>query len=302
MATVNKRTKIVQAAVINGVDAGGLMSARIGCGYDQVLRSGPDGLQGPPLQDRFLQFCRGEIVSQDYTEMIALLTGTVGTYVCYERKSGVAEASGYIKHTVNNPVVHNARLSISKDGYATCGVSFECRAADETKGFADMWQQLDTQSKPAYVSAARGGWRVKSCAFDPDGAAPSISIYHVTAFEFAVALMMQMDSNDADVGYTCVDVEPEGSFGGSLAFQDSTIATNLLCQRLLAAARGVLTITLASGAGGADKVITINGVEFERVDRSMGSGFAGHTINYSISNNATTPLSLTGANKIITIA
>jgi hypothetical protein len=92
MATVNKRVGLPQAVTINGVDAGGAMVARIQEGYDNILRSAPDGLQ-VPVKDKEAEYVRGEIVTQDWVEAVNLLTGTVGTFVFYERKSGVAPSS-----------------------------------------------------------------------------------------------------------------------------------------------------------------------------------------------------------------
>ena len=159
MATINKRVRRPQANVVNGVDAGGMMTARIQKGYDEIVRSAPDGLQALIL-DRVAQFCRGDIASQDWVHAIELLTGTLGTCVFYERKSGAAELTGFVKHTLTAPVIHRIRLSYKQGQYATVAYSFECRAADETKGFADMHAVTDDQAAPTYISAARGGFRV----------------------------------------------------------------------------------------------------------------------------------------------
>jgi len=47
MVTINKRLGLPQAMVINGVDAGGAMTAMINAGYENIMRSSPDGLQVP---------------------------------------------------------------------------------------------------------------------------------------------------------------------------------------------------------------------------------------------------------------
>ena len=64
MTTVNNRLKKPQALVINGVDAGGIMTARILMGFDSRIASAPDGLE-VPLSDREIQFVRGTVVTQD---------------------------------------------------------------------------------------------------------------------------------------------------------------------------------------------------------------------------------------------
>jgi len=299
MATVNKRVYRPQAMAINGVDAGGAMSANIQEGYDNVLRSSPDGLQ-VPLRDREVQFCRGTVVTQDWVEAIALLTGTLGTYVFYERKSGVAEASGYIKHTITAPVIHRINLAITKGGYATVSFDFECKPADPTKTIADMHAMTDSQNAPTYIAAARGGFRVVSAVF-----ATTINIYHVTAFNFTIVLRLVKECNDADIGYTCVDALLDGlTANGSISFQDATItAATLLAQMLVTHAKGTLILTLTQGQGSAAKVVTVAGVEFDNAGQTSDANapFTEFTANFEIANDPTTQLTLAGTNKIINI-
>lgn len=300
MATVNNRLSTPQAMTINGVDAGGLMTARISAGYDNVMRSSPDGLQ-VAIVDREIQYVRGTVVTQDWIEAINLLTGTVGTYVFYQRKSGVAAATGYVLHTITNPVIHRFNIRQTKGGYMAAAFDFECKAADETEGFADMWVMTDSQAAPTYVSAARGGWRVESAQHGG-----SLDIKHVTGFNIDLALPLAKACNDSDVGYTCVDARLDGIMcGGSIGFQDGSIATNqLLILQLLAAARGDLVITVSQGSGGADKVLTLAGVIFNNpnLGADAGSVFDSFGADFEVTNDTTTQLTLEGENKIITIA
>ena len=139
MATVNSRLKKLQAVTINAVAAGGSLTARLQFGYDNIARSDPDGLE-VAVRDREVQYCRGQIITQDWVHAIDLLTGAVGTLVFSERNSGVVAATGYTLHTITNPVIHKFLLRIQRNlqggVYATCAYDFECKAADETKGFA----------------------------------------------------------------------------------------------------------------------------------------------------------------------
>lgn len=302
MVTVNERVGIPQAGTINGVDAGGAMTARIDSGFDNVMRSAPDGLE-VPLKDKEIEYVRGTITTQDWAQVIALLTGTLGTYVFYERKSGVAVGTGFIEHTITNPVIHRANFRLTKGAYGTVTFDFECRAEDETKGLADMWVLLDDQAAPTYVSAARGGFRIASALH---GSVPGISINHVTAFDFTLTLQLVKESNDADVGYTCVDARLDGlTAEGSISFQDSTIvAAVLVCQSLLAAAKDSLVLSVKQGQGGAAKTVTILGVDFNNVSRTSDANtpFTEHVANFDVANDATTQLTLEGDNKIIAIA
>lgn len=302
MVIINKRVGIPQAIVINGIDAGGAMTASINAGYDNIMRSAPDGLQ-VPVKDKEIQYVRGTIVTQDWVETINLLTGVVGTYIFYERKSGVVEATGYIKHTITNPVIHRVVINFTKGGYAIVSLDFECRAADETKAIADMWALLDDQAAPAYISAARGGFRVVSAVH---GTAPNdIDIYHVTAFSFTLTLPLVRACNDGDVGYTCVDARLDGlTAAGSISFQGGEITGAILtCQELIAAAKAALVITCKQSQGAANKVITIANADFNDVGNSsdVNAPFTGYTANFDVANDADTPLTLAGANKIITI-
>ncbi|MBW2560475.1 MAG: hypothetical protein JRE40_06425 [Deltaproteobacteria bacterium] len=306
MTTVNKRVYGPQASVINGVDAGGLMTATIDSGYDNVMRTSPDGL-AVPVVDREVQFVRGSITSQDWIHLVDLITGAVGTYVFYERKSGVAAETetGYILHTITKPVIHNARLSMNQKGYMTVSFDFECRAADETATILNMWTMTDSQAAPTYVSAARGGWRVETCVHgeDPD----DINIYHVTAFDFALTMQLLKACNDADVGYTAVDAREDGMrTAGSISFGDASIKAvtfELKCQELALAAAASLVITVTQSAGATSKVITIARAIFATAGANSGAqgDYSGYRANFEVTNDPDTPLTLDGDNKIIMI-
>jgi len=301
MATVNKRAGKAQAAVINGVDAGGLMVAAIQAGFDDILQSPADGLE-IPLIDRATEFVRGSINSQDWVHLVDLLTGVVGTYVFYERKSGVAVATGYIKHTLTAPVIHRCGINLTHRGYGTANADFECKPADETKGVADMWQLADTQAAPSYISAARG-LEITACVHDA-----TLTVKHVTGLDFVIAMLMSKASQDGDVGYTAVDAELGGiPPTGTLRFQDSSVkdeSTELMAEQLLAAAAGDLVLTVKQSQGATAKTVTIANVVFDSIDTAPAAGtpYTEYSMPFRVANDADTPLTLAGTDKIITIA
>ena len=303
MTTVNNRLKKPQALVINGVDAGGTMTARILMGFDSRIASAPDGLE-VPLSDRDTQFVRGTVVTQDWVHAIELLTGVVGTYVFYERKSGTAVETGFVKHTITNPVIHRISIGCAQGRYITVSFDFECRAADPTKTIGDMWTALDSQAAPTYVPAARGGYRVQSCTHGTGGT--QVVVNHVTDFEFNITMPLTKACNDSDIGYTCCEAELSGlAAGGSVGFQDAAItASVLVCQQLAAAAKGALVLTVTQSQGAAAKAITIAGVEFDNAGSNSDAAapFTGYTGSFTVVNDATTQLTLAGANKIVAIA
>jgi hypothetical protein len=301
MTTTNKRSNVLQKCVFNGVDSGGAMSANIQAGYDNVMFSSPDGME-VPVMDREAQFVRGTITTQDFSEFAGLLSGAVGTYTCYERRSGVAAATGYIRHTITNPVIHNCRFRQTKGKYIEVAFDFECRFSSEAATIGTMWEMTDSQAAPTWTGPARGGFRIVSAVHG------SLSIYHLLSFEFGIAMGLARACNDSDLGYTAVDANVEGGMkcDGSLIAEDSEIAANQnKLTQLLLAARASLVLTIKQSAGAANKTITIAGVQFTTGSAGQSSSAADYsTINASfvVSNDPSTPLTLTGTNKIIVIA
>lgn len=299
----NKRVYSPQAFVFNGVDAGGAMSARIQQGYDEIVRSTPDASQ-VPVMNKGGQYVRGTITSQDWVHIIDLLIAAVGTYVFYERKAGAAEATGYIKHQINNPIIHRITINTRQGGYATISADFECRAASETSTIADMHAITDSQAAPTYVTSATGGWRIVSAVYGTGLGA--VSILHVTDFSFSITLRLLKACNDADLAYTSVDACLDGMQAvGSIGFQDSGVTSSqLTAQQLLLAALGNLVVTAKQASGAANKIITIARAEMLNIDGNSDATaqYTGYTAAFEVNNNPTTPLTLAGTNKIITIA
>ena len=299
MATVNKRAGLPQAIVINGVDTGGTMTIAIQAGYDNIMPSNSDGFE-VPVKDKEIQFVRGTITTQAWTLALDILTGTVGTYIFYERKSGVAAATGYIKHTITNPVVYGFNIGLNQAGYATATLTFECKAADETEGIAAMWAMTDTQAAPTAIIDAKGGYRIKTTVHG------AVSIYHVTAFSFGISMPLDKACNDGDVGYTAVDARlSELVCNGSLSFQDAEITSSKLkAMDLVLASPASLVLNVAQGQGAADKVITIARADFDNLGSNADakSPYSGYTLPFDVANDTGTPLTLAGDNKILTIA
>ena len=184
--------------------------------------------------------------------------------------------------------------------FAGCTYNFECKAADETKGIADMFVPLEDQAEPTYVAAARGGHRIITAGHG------STSIYHIKQVDFRLSLAIEKACNDGDVGYTCVDVDLDGiQAGGSISFEDASVASSKLkAQQLLLAAPASLVLTARQAQAATSKLVTIAGVDF--ADTQIGGaaqrGFSAHSLKYDITNDVDTQLTLAGDNKIITIA
>lgn len=289
MATVNKRAGLVQATTIDGVAVGGLMSVNLQKGYDELMQTQPDGI-GIPLYDRLTEYCRGSLAGQDWVHVIDLLTGSSGSLVCYEQESGVAT---FLKHTVINPVIHSISLAFAHRGYARVTAQFECKAADENKGFADMHTKLAGQTAPAYVSAARG-LEILTCQHG------STDIFHNVGLNFNLAMPLHKASQDGDIGYTAVDRLLNGmTVTGSLDIQDTSVVDTLL-----AAGKADLVLTIKQSQGEADKTLTISNVLFTAASPNMNANepYRTTTLEFVIANDMDTPLVLEGTGtKIISV-
>ena len=248
MTLTNKRVYTPQATVINGVSLGGTVTIAINEGYDNTVRSSPDGFQAQVI-DKTDQFVRGTITVQDWPDAIGLLTGTLGTFVFYERKSGVAEATGYIKHTITNPVIHRISISINKGSYASVSADFECRAALDTDTIAVMHAITDSQAAPTAIVPALGGWRVVSTVYGG-----TLNLYHVTGFNFSITLPLIKDCNDGDLAYGAVDAMLDGiAASGSVNLQDSGVATSSVDNAAVIACRHRQSCHHGQAGAGSDK-------------------------------------------------
>lgn len=291
----NKRVYRPRTISINGVDAGGMMSARITEGFDNILTTPPDGLNFP-LVDRLTQFCRGTLVTQDWVEFVNILTGASTSLVFYEKQSG---ADTFIKHTINNPIVHRARLSFNHRSYARVEFDFECKAASAADTLADMHEMTDAQTSPLYSPAVRGVEITAASHGTQD-------ILHVARFDFDIAFTLFKASHDGDLAYTAVDAAyGDSAPSGTLVFQDASITSaKLLAQTLVLASAAALELTIKQSQGAAAKTVTIANVLFGSADEGPSAeskDYSEFSLPFMVANSDTVPLSFDGDNKLISI-
>ena len=287
-ATVNKRSlqayhggAAVSTAVINGIAAGGLMSAQIDEGYDDIITAPHDG-NNFPTTDRLTQFCRGTITSQDWITMLSVLNGTTGTYVFYEKESGVDTVT---KHTLVNPVIFSAAVSLGHRSHGSCAWSFECKAADDTTGFSvgtTPFHQVDNGAAAPSAITAKGR-SLEMTATTHSGN----TINHVIGLDFTLAAQLVRASQDGDVGYTAVDKIYSGTpVSGTITFQESIVSDgDTRPQVLLADDPADLVVAVKQEQGGSNKTLTINDVMFTSLGASYdsGTGYRTHTMPFIVS-------------------
>ncbi len=283
MATVNQRVHqayhggaTTSTANINGIAVGGLMSANINVGYDDIITAPHDG-NAFPTTDRLTQFCRGTIDCQDWAKVISLLNGTTGTYIFYERESGLATVT---KHTITAPVIHQASVSLGHRGHGNAVWSYECKAADETKGFIDMWAMDNAATAPVAITAKERSLEILNVEHGSAGT----DIDHVTDLSFNIGGNLSIASQDGDVGYTAVDVVFGGiPVSGSITFQQAYETPDTIHPiDLLNNAAADLIATIKIEQGGSNKTLTILSAMFTGVQSapSAGPGYTGYTMSF----------------------
>ena len=276
MALVNKRLLHAQFRIsdaasdsVNGIDVGGLMSASIQAGFDDVITAGADGFSMPEV-DRLTQFVRGSVNTQAWTLILDILAGTVEKYQFYERESG---AASYRVNQFRNPYIHTASINLAHRGRADCAFSFECWASDVDIGVSELWITSDAISDSTVASAITyaPGLEIEACTH-------TAAVYHVLGFSMSIAGQLSKASGDSDVGYTALDIVWGGQpISGSLTIQDSDRYLSLLTS-----AKADLVLTVKQAQGAASKTLTIKDVIFTGLDSTSnaGPGYTGYTLSW----------------------
>ena len=281
-------------AIINGTDPGGLMVASIQAGYDNIITAPSDGYTFP-MSDRFTEFVRGSVTSQDWTELILMYLGTIGTYVFYEKESGTQTApdettATYTLHTLLAPVIHTASLNLAHRGRGTFSFGFECKAADTDDGIAEEWVILAAQAKPAAATAY-------APALEITAAVHTVPFYHVLGLTLNWSGQLTRFSGDGDTGYTAVDTIWGGvPITGTITVQDSVTMLTILAN-----AEADLVLTVKQAQGAAAKTLTIKNVVFTNVssDSSADGSYTAYALDFYSNSDATTPLEMATAVLIV---
>ena len=300
----NKRTYAAQAATVNTTALGGTTTINVELGHDTILQPPFDGLEGPAQIDRLVKTCKGSIVSQDVKNFLTLLTSTPTEMTFFCRESG---AETYGKGTIDDPVILDGSLTISKGGtavrHAEMNLSFEAKSAT-ADDFDDIYGHLDAQTAPTYVDSER--------LADPIGCAHGAqTILHPTSLRVAVRPQVLREFGDGDLGVTAIDIVRR-QITGTLGFQDRSEQTgpptHELATKLMMAAMADLAVTVqAPRTGDTNQLITLKNCHFTRDNGShrCEGGYSELTLDFALQwldSNGTTKRTLGGADKIMTIA
>lgn len=267
-------------ATVNGVDAGGLMTANINIGFDGIITTPHDG-NAFPNTDRLTEFCRGSMVSQDWIECLNVLNGTEGSWVFYERESGAATV---VVHTLSTMVIENVSVNLQHRGYATASFNWECFAATPaTQGFVEMWARLAAQTAPAAITDTARGLEIT--ALTHGGA----TVEQITGLSFNIGGTISKASHDGDQSYNVVErIQGGVPVSGTLTTQDLGAAIGLLDASGLA---DDIVVTVKQSQAATAKTLTILDAQFTNLSTTSdttSSGYTEYSLDFVCNGNALT--------------
>lgn len=302
----NKRVFQVQGLVTNGQEVGGMASLNFDPVYGDVIESTPDGAGGVEDVDRASLGIGASLTCSDVSKMAVLLDSTPGDTTFWGRESGAATYKKYTIGSADGKIVWSgANLSIPKNADGSLTLNGRVRFADATKELADVLKLTAGSDGTGKVQTypARN-YRAYSASFDPDGAGAAIAPLHVESLALALSATVHKDSSDSDIGETAVDLGGWNTLEVTLVHRDaSAVAPGDISGELMAAARGVLTVSLRGRGGAAAKILTVNNLLWTAAPVTHGPGYAEFTLTGKAGWRKTdgTELSLTGADKLFTI-
>ncbi len=269
----NKRAFLAQGLVTNGVSVGGLANLDFDASYVDVIESPPNSAFGVEDVDRGGLKIGASMSCTDITKANAILNSTPGTTTFSGRESGLATYKDYVTQAI---VWSGMDMTLAKnaDGQLNCNGTL--RFAANTTALANAIAVTPTQTAPTFVAPVRL-YRPNSASFNPGVA---IAPGHVQSVRLALAGNLEEDYGDDDIGHTAVDLKSWGSLKTTLVFRDaSDAATSDVASQLMAAAKGVLTVTLLGRGGAASQTLTVNNLLWTNVKKTQGEGYFEYTMS-----------------------
>lgn len=299
----NQRTFMAQGLVLNGVAVGGLARLNFEADYS-LLESTPDGAVGTEDVDRHSLDVNVSIQTTDVAKVNAILAATPGTTTWSGQESGLATWHNYSMANSNVIVITGFSLSASKGADATLDLTGKVRFAQAAHDLDDVIALTGAGGAAPTLTYPARLYRPNTASFDPDGAAGAIAPIHLESIALAMAANVLQDSNDADIGMTAVDIAGWRSLSTTLVHRDAkAVSPSNINAQLLAAVRGVLTVSLLGRGGAANKVLTVNNCLWKGAGQSEGPDYTQFTLRGNSGwKNGATVYTLNAANKLFAIA
>ena len=277
----NKRIFQVQGLVSNGVSIGGLASLDFDAAYKDVIQSTPDGAVGAEDVDRAGLRVAASLQCSDVAKMNAVLDSAPGSTSFSGKESG---ASTWHNYVVQSILWSGMNLSMSKNADGGLGMDGVVRFADGTKDLQDAITLAAAEATPPTLTYPARLYRPNTASFDPDGAADAIAPLHVESVNLTVNGNVLEDYGDTDIGQTAVDLAGWNPLQVTLVIRDASdpgAEAGDIASKIIAAARGALTVALLGRAGAADKTLTVNNLVFTGVRASHSADYTEFTLTGS---------------------
>ena len=306
---MNKRVFQVQGLVTNGVAVGGLASLTFAPVYGDVIESTPDGAFGSEDVDRAGLGISVSLTCSDVSKIATLLDSTPGDTTFWGKESGATTWSKYTIASADGKIVYSgANLSIPKNADGTLTLNGLIRFTDGAKDLEDVLQLTagDDGSSKVDTYPARL-YRAYTASFVP-GVDPAIAPLHTESLTLAINAIVHKDYSDTDIGETAVDLGGWNSLQLTLLHRDASdpgAETGDISGKIMAAARGVLTVNLLGRGGAAAKILTVNNLLWTGAPVNHQPGYSDFTLTgkagWRKKGSPDTEYTLTGTDKLFTI-
>jgi len=256
----NNRVFLAQGLTTNGIAVGGLAEISVDAGYQNIIRSSPDGAVGTEDVDRAGLAVDVSLSGTDVTKGNAILAAAVGDTEFYGKESGAAT---WQKRTMPGVLWHSLDLDLPQTADGSMSLRGAIRFAEGTTTLAQVIAATGEQTQQPVITYPARLFRPHNAIFDPGSEIPPKNLVSVR-LALAVEQLLQ-DFGDDDLGMTAVDITGWNDLQVTLVHKDaSEINGRDRATQLIEAGRGILTVTLMGRGGAANKTLTINNLQWTR--------------------------------------
>lgn len=275
----NEREFNVQALNTNGVQVGGTSTLEFDGEYT-ALETPPDGFSGSEYVDRVGLRGRVTLTTSDAAKAAALLVSVPASTTFYGKESGKATYHHYTINTHGKIIWTGIqRLSFRKDGYSQLVMTGEVIFQTELSNWRDVIALVAGAAAPTNIIPGRV-FQPRNVGFDPDGAAPSITLLHTESIDLICNLPTISDYGDGDAGHTAVDTIAPMPVQVAVAFRDAKLSGGShVAADVMSGTRGILAADLAGAGGAAGKLLTVNNLLWLGCSERKSEGYTLFTLS-----------------------
>ncbi len=268
--------------ITNGQSIGGLATLNFTPSYKDVARATAADAFGEEDVERSGLSAGVSCVCSDPKKAAAILAATPGDTQFHVREAGTGKYTKYdlVGATKGAIVWNGARIGFPKVGDATLTLEGRIRFASGVITWADVMGLTDAEATGGTVVYPARVRRAHNFSFDPDGAAPAITLSHLAGIELAVTADVIEEYGDDAMAVEAVERLPFKAATVTATHGDAKeVAPSHVNAALVDAGRGVLTVDALGMGGAAEQTLTINNVLWTGGAQNEESGYTKHQTN-----------------------